>query len=86
MMKTINFSKFPLLDRDGKIQEVDMAKTFFDLAFKNATSRDDILFNLSLKEDADIELTDQAVEYFKKYLAMIDPKTYLYSFEKYIGV
>lgn len=35
-------------------------------------------------EDADIELTDQAIEYFRKYLTMIDPKTYLYSFEKFV--
>ncbi len=84
-MKTINFSKFPLLDRDGAIQETDIAKGFFDISYKNATSRDDIVYNLSLKEDTDVELTDQAIEYFKKYLAMIDPKTYLYSFEKYIG-
>lgn len=82
--KKINFTKFPLLDRDGNINLMDIAKGFFDIAYKNATSRDDILFNLSLKEDADIELTDQAIEYFKKYLAMIDPKTYLYSFEKYV--
>lgn len=83
-MKTINFTRFPLLDRDGNITEVDIAKDFFDIAFKNATSRDDIIFNLSLKEDADIELTDEAIAYFKKYLAMVDPKTYLYSFEKYV--
>lgn len=83
-MKTINFSKFPLLDRDGVIQETDIAKGFFDISYKNATSRDDIVFNLSLKENTDIELTDQAIEYFRKYLAMIDPKTYLYSFEKYV--
>ena len=83
-MKTINFTRFPLLDRDGNITEVDIAKDFFDIAFKNATSRDDIIFNLSLKEDADIELTEQAIDYFKRYLAMINPKTYLYSFEKYV--
>ena len=83
-MKTINFTRFPLLDRDGNITEVDIAKDFFDIAFKNATSRDDIIFNLSLREDADIELTDEAIAYFKKYLAMVDPKTYLYSFEKYV--
>ena len=83
-MKTINFTRFPLLDRDGNITEVDIAKDFFNIAFKNATSRDDIIFNLSLKEDADIELTDEAIAYFKKYLAMVDPKTYLYSFEKYV--
>ena len=83
-MKKINFTKFPLLDRDGNITEVDIAKDFFDIAFKNATSRDDIIFNLSLKEDMDIELTEQAIDYFKRYLAMIDPKTYLYSFEKYV--
>ena len=83
-MKTINFTKFPLLDRNGNITEVDIAKDFFDIAFKNATSRDDIIFNLSLREDADIELTDEAIAYFKKYLAMVDPKTYLYSFEKYV--
>ena len=83
-MATINFTKFPLLDRDGNITEVDIAKDFFDIAFKNATSRDDIIFNLSLREDADIELTEQAIDYFKRYLAMIDPKTYLYSFEKYV--
>ena len=83
-MKTINFTRFPLLDRDGNITEVDIAKDFFDIAFKNATSRDDIIFNLSLKEDMDIELTDEAIAYFKKYLAMVDPKTYLYSFEKYV--
>lgn len=83
-MKTINFTRFPLLDRDGNITEVDIAKDFFDIAFKNATSRDDIIFNLSLEEDADIELTEQAIDYFKRYLAMIDPKTYLYSFEKYV--
>lgn len=83
-MKTINFTKFPLLDRDGNITEVDIAKDFFNIAFKNATSRDDIIFNLSLEEDADIELTDEAIDYFKRYLAMIDPKTYLYSFEKYV--
>jgi len=83
-MKTINFTKFPLLDRGGAVTEMDIAKGFFDIAFRNATSRDDIVFNLSLKEDADIELTDQAIEYFRKYLAMIDPKTYLYSFEKFV--
>ena len=83
-MKTINFTRFPLLDRDGNITEVDIAKDFFNIAFKNATSRDDIIFNLSLREDADIELTDEAIAYFKKYLAMVDPKTYLYSFEKYV--
>ena len=83
-MKTINFTRFPLLDRGGNITEVDIAKDFFNIAFKNATSRDDIIFNLSLKEDADIELTDEAIAYFKKYLAMVDPKTYLYSFEKYV--
>ena len=83
-MKKINFTKFPLLDRDGNITEVDIAKDFFNIAFKNATSRDDIIFNLSLEEDADIELTDEAIAYFKKYLAMVDPKTYLYSFEKYV--
>ena len=83
-MKKINFTKFPLLDRDGNITEVDIAKDFFNIAFKNATSRDDIIFNLSLEEDADIELTEQAIDYFKRYLAMINPKTYLYSFEKYV--
>ena len=83
-MKTINFTRFPLLDRDGNITEVDIAKDFFNIAFKNATSRDDIIFNLSLEEDADIELTEQAIDYFKRYLAMINPKTYLYSFEKYV--
>lgn len=82
--KTINFTRFPLLDRDGNVTETDIAKGFFDIAFKNATSRDDIVFNLSLKEDQDIELTDEAIDYFKRYLAMIDPKTYLYSLEKYI--
>lgn len=82
--KKINFTKFPLLDRDGNINLMDIAKCFFDIAYKNATSRDDILFNLSLKEDQDIELTDQAIDYFKRYLDMIDPKTYLFSFEKYV--
>ncbi len=88
-MKKINFTKFPLLDRDGKVHETDITSDnpendFFELAFKNSKTREDIIFNISLKKNEDIELTDQAIDYFKRYLDMIDPKTYLYSFEKYV--
>ena len=88
-MKTINFTKFPLLDREGNIQEVNLTSEdpkhdFFEISFKNSLTREDVIFNMSLKKHEDIELTEQAIDYFKRYLTMIDPKTYLYSFEKLV--
>ena len=83
-MKTINFSKFPLLDRDGNVVESDIERTFFDLAWKNSQSRDDVIKNQSFEYGKDIELTDENIEYFKRYLALIQPATYLYSFERYV--
>lgn len=89
IMKTINFTRFPLLDRDGNVQEESMISEkpendFFEIAFKNSETREDWIFNMSLKKHEDIELTDQAIDYFKRHLAKINPKTYLYSFERYV--
>ena len=83
-MKTINFTKFPLLDRSGNIQEADIAKLLFNTAYNQSRNRDDVVKNLSFKEDQDIELTDENIEYFSYHLGFIQPATVLYSFEKYI--
>ena len=83
-MKKINFTKFPLLNRDGQIEEVDIAKLFFNTAYSQSRNRDDVLKNLSFKENEDIELTDENIEYFNYHLGFIQPVTVLYSFEKYI--
>ena len=83
-MKTINFTKFPLLNRDGQIEQVDIAKLLFNTAYSQSRNRDDVVKNLSFKEDDDIELTDENIEYFSYHLGFIQPATVLYSFEKYI--
>lgn len=82
--KTINLKKFPLLNRDGEVEEADIAKVFLNVSYNNAQSRDDVVKNLSLKEDDDIELTEENIEFFMRYLPMLQPATVLYSFEKYL--
>lgn len=83
-MKTINFTKFPLLNRDGGVVETDIEEIFLDTAYKNSQTRNDVAKNLSFKNGEDIELTDENVEYILRYIGFINPAICQYSFEKYI--
>lgn len=83
-MKKINFTKFPLYDRKGEeAGTIDIAESFFDLIY-NTGVRKDAQKIMEFKDDQDIEMNEENIEFFKRHLERLDQGRLSICFEKYL--